>query len=323
MRIDQLEEDAHTVVAAAHRRASRGARASAGRWDGGPTGARGGPADADGGPAGANGERVADGAHQGSAGIVAVLDVLDCLGRLGSATLSQLARETGIAKSTLHRVCGAMAKRGWLARDGERGLIELGPRAALLACAAPAAALIAAFDPVARALVDRHNETSCLTILDGRDSVFIAKRETTHPVRLVTPVGSRLPSFASASGRAMLARLPREEVDRLYRGERLVTPTGVAIGELRDLHRLLERARERGFAESIDETALGLHCVAVALEHPWPTPAAITFCVPSGRMSAERARSLGEELRAAAAQLAMIQRNPERRGQEHGRKAAA
>ena len=143
-----------------------------------------------------------------SAGISAVLDVLDALDRHGPVTLAQLSRETGVAKSTLHRVCSTMGERGWIARDLASGNIELGPRVAWLARANPASALTAGFYEAARGLVERHNETTCLTVLDGCESVFVAKQETTHPVRLVTAVGSRLPAFACASGRAMLADLP-------------------------------------------------------------------------------------------------------------------
>ena len=72
-----------------------------------------------------------------SPGISAVLDVLDVLDRQGPATLAQLARETGTAKSTLHRVCSMMSERGWLARDPRSGYLELGPRVAWLARATP------------------------------------------------------------------------------------------------------------------------------------------------------------------------------------------
>ena len=170
-----------------------------------------------------------------SAGISAVLDVLDALDRHGPVTLAQLSRETGVAKSTLHRVCSTMGERGWIARDSNSGNIELGPRVAWLARANPASALTAGFYEVARGIVERHNETTCLTVLDGCESVFVAKQETTHPVRLVTAVGSRLPAFASASGRAMLADLPEHEVTAMFKGSELVTPTGRRLQGLEEL----------------------------------------------------------------------------------------
>ena len=79
-----------------------------------------------------------------------------------------------------------MFERGWITRDSDSGNIELGPRVAWLAHSTPASALTAGFHGVARGLVARHNETTCLTCSTGRESVFIAKQETTHQVRLVT-----------------------------------------------------------------------------------------------------------------------------------------
>jgi DNA-binding IclR family transcriptional regulator len=242
--------------------------------------------------------------YRGSAGISAVLDVLDALDRHGPVTLAELSRETGVAKSTLHRVCSTMGKRGWIARDSGSGNIELGPRVAWLARANPASALTAGFYEVAREIVERHNETTCLTVLDGCESVFVAKQETTHPVRLVTAVGSRLPAFASASGRAMLADLPEREVAAMYKGSELVTPTGRRLQGISELITILRETRRRGYAENVDETALGLRCLAVPVGPPGRVAGAITLCVPSGRMDGARKREMLPDLMAAAHALA-------------------
>jgi DNA-binding IclR family transcriptional regulator len=169
-----------------------------------------------------------------------------------------------------------------------------------LARATPLSPLTAGFHGVARRLLARHNETTCLTVLDGRDSVFIAKEETTHAVRLVTAVGSRLPAFAAASGRAMLADRPEEEIAALYDGCELETPTGRRLEGLDELLGILREARRRGYAENIDETALGLHCLAAPVGPPGRVVAAITLCVPSGRMSAARRRDMLPDLLRAA-----------------------
>ena len=229
--------------------------------------------------------------------------MLDVLDRQGPATLAQLARVTGSAKSTLHRVCSMMSERGWVARDPRSGYIELGPRVAWLARATPVSPLAAGFQGVGRWLVARHNETAGLTVLDGRDSVFIAKEETTHAVRLVTAVGSRLPAFAAASGRAMLADRSDEDVAALYDGCELVTPTGRRLSGLDELAGILREARQRGYAESIDETALGLHCLAAPVGPPGRVVAAITLCVPSGRMNAARKREMLSDLLRAAEEI--------------------
>jgi DNA-binding IclR family transcriptional regulator len=202
-----------------------------------------------------------------------------------------------------------MGERGWISRDPRSGQIGLGARIALLARSSPASALTASFHAVAARVVARHNETTCLTVLDGRDSVFVAKEETSHPVRLVTAVGSRLPAFASASGRALLADRPEREVAELYGGCVLQTPTGRTLDGLAELLAILRQARRRGFAENIDETALGLHCIAAPVGPPGRVAAAITICVPSGRMTTARKREMLPHLLAAARELDPVSRS--------------
>ena len=175
----------------------------------------------------------------GSPGVHAVLDVLETLGAAGSQTLADLTRQVGISKTTVHRVCGALVERGWVLRDTATGAYSLGIRAIGVGAAAAESPIVVAFRPVAAELLARHNETVHLTVLDGEDSLFIAKAETTHAVRLVAAIGSRLPAFASASGRVLLADLPSEVIEVTYAGRRLVTPTGRDLGGLQDLLRLL------------------------------------------------------------------------------------
>ncbi len=233
-----------------------------------------------------------------------MLDVLDSLERRGASNLAQLARDTGAAKTTLHRVCAVMAERGWISRDADTGSFELGPRIAWLAHGCPASALRQRFHVVAAGQLGHHNETACLTVRDGVDSVFIAKQETTHPVRLVAALGSRLPAFASASGRVLLADLPNDAVAALYGGAELITPTGRRLKGFHELRLILRHARTNGYAENIDETALGLHCLAAPIGPPGRVVAALALCVPSGRMTPARKQEMLTDLLRAAQELA-------------------
>jgi IclR family transcriptional regulator, pca regulon regulatory protein len=248
-------------------------------------------------------ERASARRREPSSGVVAVLSVLEALDRRPPTTLAELSRRTGIAKSTLHRVCGVMAGAGWVSRERASGAYSLGSRAVALGLAQPESPLVAAFQRRAARLLAAHNETTCLMVLEHDQTVFVAKAETTHPVRLVTELGSRLPAFASASGRVLLADRAATEVEALYRGRALVTPTGRELGGLPALQEILRRARREGFAENVDETALGLHCIAAPVGGRGGVVAAMTLCVPSGRMTPERRRRMLPDLLSAANDL--------------------
>jgi IclR family KDG regulon transcriptional repressor len=240
----------------------------------------------------------------GSPGVHAVLDVLETLGADGSQTLADLTRHVGISKTTVHRVCGALLERGWAVRDPATGAYALGIRAIGVSAAAAENPIVVAFRPHAAELLALHNETVHLTVLDGEDSLFVAKAETTHQVRLVSAIGSRLPAFASASGRVLLADLPSEVIEVTYAARPLVTPTGRDLGGVRDLVALLARVRENGFAENAEDTALGLHCIAVPVrDGRGRALAAMTLCVPVGRIAPARRDVLLADLRNSAARL--------------------
>ncbi len=149
----------------------------------------------------------------GSPGVHAVIDVLESLGTDGSQSLAELTRNVGHSKTTVHRVCGALVERSWVLRDSTTGAYSLGIRAISIGASAAETPLVVAFRPVAAELLALHNETVHMTLLDGGDSVFVAKAETTHAVRLVSAIGSRLPALRLRE-REGAARRPSERGDR-------------------------------------------------------------------------------------------------------------
>jgi IclR family acetate operon transcriptional repressor len=230
--------------------------------------------------------------------MAAVLGVLEALDRQGTCGLGELSAATGLPKTTLHRACAAMEERGFVERVGDAGY-ALASRAVELGARSSCSALVSAFEAEAAGLIARHDETTCLVVLDGPDALFIAKAETSQAVRLVTRVGSRLPAFAAASGRVLLAALPPAAVDRLLARVELVTPVGRSM-RLAEIHEILDRARADGYAENVNETSLGLRCMAVPITAPdGATVAAITLCVPSGRIDRRRRRLMLADLRSA------------------------
>jgi len=243
-----------------------------------------------------------------SAGVNAALGVLELLVARGPQTLAELARELGLAKSTLHRVCSVLVQRAWVIRD-ESGRFELGVRALASGSRTARLPIVVAFRSIAAELLTTHDETVCLAALDGDDSVFVALEETSHPVRLVTHVGSRTPAFASASGRVILASRPSEHIVGDYGGRPLVTPTGRRLNGLAELNEILERVRQEGYAENDEETAIGLYAVSVPVRNAADvTLAALTMCVPTSRMSPARHGTMVEDLVAAGRRFSELVR---------------
>jgi DNA-binding IclR family transcriptional regulator len=258
-------------------------------------------------------EQVSEGPHtvssgrQGtSAGVHATLAVLDLLAARPLLGLSELARDLGFAKSTLHRVCAVLVERGWAVRDSE-GRFSLGIRALRLGSNSADLPIVTAFRTVATEFLTRHDETIALAVLDGSESLFIALEETSQPVRLVTHVGSKTQAFASASGRVVLASQPPASVAALFGGQLLVTPTGRRLNGVAELGAILDEVRSRGYAENYEETAEGLYAASVPVVNAeGATIAALTTCIPVSRITEERRASIVEDLRGLGRELSEL-----------------
>lgn len=248
---------------------------------------------------------TASGARQAttSAGVKTTLAVLDLLAAQAPLGLSEMSRELGVAKSTLHRVCAILLERGWAVRDSD-GRFSLGIRALRLGSRSADLPIVTAFRTVAAEFLTHYDETIALAVLDGGESLFIALEETSQPVRLVTHVGSKTPAFASASGRVVLASFPPAAVAAMFSGQLLVTPTGRRLNGVAELHGILAEVRERGYAENWGETAEGLYAAsAPVVNGDGVTIAALTACVPVCRMTPERQRLIVTDLSALGEKL--------------------
>jgi DNA-binding IclR family transcriptional regulator len=241
-----------------------------------------------------------------SVGVHTTLRVLDLLAARAPLGLSDIARELGLPKSTVHRVCTVLVQRGWAIR-GDEGQFDLGIRALRLAGRAEDLPIVVAFRTVAAELLARHDETVCLARLDGGESLFVAIEETSHPVRLVTHVGSKTPAFASASGRVVLASEPEEVVAATFAHGPLVTPTGRRLNGLPELMSILADVRAKGYAENWEETAVGLFAASVPVTNDrGEVLAALTTCVPTSRVTPERRDTIVADLRAGGERLSRL-----------------
>jgi IclR family KDG regulon transcriptional repressor len=64
------------------------------------------------------------------------------------------------------------------------------------------------------------DETVQVAVLDGTDVVYVAKVDSTHPVRMVSAVGRRLPAHCTGLGKMLLSELSAEALDARYPRDR-------------------------------------------------------------------------------------------------------
>jgi DNA-binding IclR family transcriptional regulator len=130
--------------------------------------------------------------------------------------------------------------------------------------------------PVLAELVDRAGESAHLAVMHGRDVLYIVEERAPRRPALVTDVGVRLPAHLTASGRAMLAALPREQVRALFPdAASFADRTGRGPRRPGELRELLREVRQRGWAFEDGEVTLGMQSIGVVVrDHAgWPAAA--------------------------------------------------
>lgn len=208
-------------------------------------------------------------------------------------TLADISRAANLDRSATQRLVHTLEALGYLRRIAETRNYGLTLKVLQLSYN-----YVRANDLIDRAapyLLDISNtlgETTNLQELDGSEIVFVARFPGKHLVNINIAVGSHLPAFFTASGTAILSKLPdakRREV-LAQTDLRSVTPYTET-----DPQRLLDRitrAAEKGYAIVMNETVLGDISVAAPITDYRGYPvAAINISVPTTRWTMARAEA--------------------------------
>ncbi|MEZ0493231.1 IclR family transcriptional regulator [Kineococcus sp. TBRC 1896] len=206
----------------------------------------------------------------------------------GPVAAATLARSLGLPRSSVYRLLGELTEQGFVLHFPEARRYGLGIAAFELSSGYVRQEPVTRLGrPVLAALVDRVGESAHLAVLVGREVVYLVEERAPRRPVLVTDVGVRLPSHLTASGRALLAELPREQVRALFPDATALDGRGTTT--LRDLRGELVRTRQRGFAVENGDVTAGFASVAVAVTDRagWPVASlAVTFestAVDAGR----------------------------------------
>jgi IclR family transcriptional regulator, acetate operon repressor len=231
------------------------------------------------------------------------LDILELLASSpGTLGVTEVARETGLAPGTAHRLLVALARRGWVRQDaGRRYGVGLAARRLGDAALGQVASVAA---PALRAAVEVTGETANLAALEGDVMVYVAQSPSPHTLRIFAEVGRRVPLHSTAVGKVVLAGMDPARAVALLRATDRPARTEHTLTDLDDLRRELDVVRTQGYALDDEEQELGVRCVAVPLPGgPWAS-LALSVSGPVERMTREHAAAVVPPLRRIAGELA-------------------
>lgn len=245
---------------------------------------------------GRRGRPRAPGPRPGAQTLERGLCVLEALGER-PGTLSDLSRRTGLHPSTLCRLLETLACRAFVHRDEVSGLYRVGATLGRIAAAeSPLRELCRRVRPTLQALRDSFNETTNLTVREGRFVRYLDQVESSHPLRMFTELNARVPLHATGAGKALLFGLSTTAIRSILSGTELESFTKHTITDLESWISVLRRAERRGFALDREERQEGVRCIALPLRIPELPLAAISISFPVNRIRADQHTQLAQAI---------------------------
>lgn len=231
------------------------------------------------------------------------LALLASLAQTDKATLSDLALRTGMPPSSAHRLLMTLQAGRFVEFDEARAEWAVGVELFRVGSSFLRRTRVTdAAREAMRGLVTQTGETANLGIADGGEVVFVGQIESVQPIRAFFAAGVRAPMHSSGIGKALMAGMPGDQVEKLLQRTGLPGFTPRTLTAPAALFADLEGIRARGWALDDEERHQGMRCVASAIFNMHgEAVAGISISGPSARLDPERLGEVGPLVRRAAA----------------------
>lgn len=178
-----------------------------------------------------------------------------------------------------------LAKEGFIVQDEVSRVYRLGlPVLSLSTTLKVTNEVLQEAGPVLKSLVNRVGETAQLVVLDQLDVFYFDVVECNYPIRHVSRVGTRGPSYCTSSGKVLLAAQDADVINQVI-GEGLAPLTKNTITNPNAFRAELKKIREQGYAISAEERYQGVMAAAAPVyDRNGNIVAAVNIVGPSHRM---------------------------------------
>lgn len=225
--------------------------------------------------------------------------------RGGGRRLSELSQDLGLSMSTLSDLLATLEESAMVERDAVSRAFRLGPAVVELGLAARRElGLTRAARPVLDWLRDTTGETAILHAPSGDGAVIVDATESWHQLKVVAPVGHRLPALAGSVAKVLLAAGPGDRPRAAPGPGPLPAFTVRSLTDQEAYRAELRRVRQRGYATDDEEYLPGTRAVSAPVTGDGgEVVAVITVAGASSRVSRGRLRSMAGEVTAGAARV--------------------
>jgi len=241
-------------------------------------------------------------------GVQAINRVLDIVELLATAKeglgVTEIGQAIGLHKSTVHRLCNALAVRGYIEKD-PGGIYRLGLKfMEINGLFLKKLELKTEALPFIRKLAEILGQPVHLAILDGVEVVYIEKVDVVNSIRMYSQIGRRVPAHCTAIGKVLIAALDEERLAERLELIKFERRTPNTITSKEKFSKVIFETRERGWAVDDEENEPGVRCVAAPIyDYTGKVIAAVSVSGDSRVISPDRDGEISEQVRQTAASI--------------------
>lgn len=175
---------------------------------------------------------------------------------------TKIAENTGLNKSTVHRLLATLLRRNYVEKNEEDGTYTLGPKLIeVVSSHIGSLELQTEARPYLSALAMDLNLTVHLGIQDGAEVIYIEKLDTIPTKQLYSQIGYRVPAYCSSLGKCLLASLSGDDLEEVMVSCRFERFTKNTIPNMEELKKQLRQVRSQGWAMDNQEYVADHLCV--------------------------------------------------------------
>ena len=217
-----------------------------------------------------------------------VLDIFELLSTTSSdgATLTEIAQALESPKSSILPILQTLVARGYIDMDYRTNKYSIGVNLYMAASIYRSKISINKFiDNEMRHLTTRLEESCCLAVLDGRNSLFLHRTDPRDGVHCQKSPGKSELACLGAVGKSLLCDYKLKEISDLFLSNGQTLPNDI---NLYRLHVQMEETRFTSLSYEYGEVEPGIQCVATPIRHQEKVVAALGIILPVFRLTPEK-----------------------------------
>jgi IclR family KDG regulon transcriptional repressor len=217
--------------------------------------------------------------------------------------ISDICRVIGISKATAHAILTTLKIMGFVDQSPNSKQYALGARLVELSSAYQnrMGSVVNIYNSISADLNIQFNETSYMAVLEGTDIIYTAKYDSSHPLRMSSQVGTRLPAHATGLGKCLLSSYTNEMIAQLYNNYTFHPFTNNSITNLAELIRCIEIVRIEGVAYDHCEYWPDVECIAAPVrDDTGQIVLAVSLAQPSSRLTPDKLKQEADAIQQAA-----------------------